>query len=77
MIFCLLYITLWLNATKAADAAWYDLELLKNLSLYEQVDKTVASRGLKIFENQFWYLTEELAPFSLFSSKVPDAENKK
>ena len=38
--------------------------------------KVVSQAALKKLQNHMWYLGSEMAPLSLFSSKVSDKENK-
>lgn len=43
-----------------------DLQLLKDLEAYKEIDAAVASVTYKVF----WYLNAELVPLELFSSNI-------
>ena len=76
-IFTVFYILPWLNAPSAPDASFNDLQFFKDIHLFgETINKKLAVRVHEIFQNQFWYLTEELVPFSLFSNKISNEEKK-
>ena len=72
----LLYVKAWLSATSAADAPGNDLDMWIDLSWYKEVDSDDATVALNALNRHFWYLTEEIAPFSLFSDHVTDNEKR-
>jgi hypothetical protein len=62
---CLYYIKPWLLAGYASEAPTQDIKLINNL--YDEVDLAdIAHETLKCFQNQAWYLCEELIPLCLF-----------
>ncbi|CAK6965885.1 uncharacterized protein LOC117544294 [Scomber scombrus] len=61
-----IYAKWWLTCEKAVDAAWNDLTLYHRLQAYKAVDE-----AYKALERHRWYLTGEMLPLALFSSKVP------
>ena len=69
-VYC--YIPWWLTWPVPSHAPSNDLALLKALKGYETIDPVAANAALKAFSNHLWYLTEELAPLSLFCSSVDD-----
>ena len=71
----LIYSSWWLQCSVAIDAPWNDLQFFKNLLQYSQVSALISKSAVKAFERHLWYLTAEMVPLALFSSKVP-AEHK-
>lgn len=67
----LIYSIWWMNCSSVVDAPWHDLQFFQQLLSYETVDPLVAKSALKAFQKHQWYLTAEMVPFALFSSKVP------
>jgi hypothetical protein len=72
----LIYIRAWLSATSARDAPVNDLQLWNDLNKYSQVDPGVADAARTALQRHLWYVTEELAPFALFSPLVSDSDKK-
>ncbi|XP_010873297.2 uncharacterized protein LOC105013451 isoform X3 [Esox lucius] len=67
-----IYAKWWLTCEKAVDAAWNDLTLYHHLQAYKAVDEGIAASAIKALERHRWYLTGEMLPLALFSSKVPN-----
>ncbi len=67
-----IYAKWWLTCEKAVDAAWNDLTLYHHLQAYKAVDEGIAASVIKALERHRWYLTGEMLPLALFSSKVPN-----
>ncbi len=67
-----IYAKWWLTCEKAVDAAWNDLKLYHHLQAYKAVDEGIAASAIKALERHRWYLTGEMLPLALFSSKVPN-----
>jgi len=42
----------------------------------KNINKVVSQAALKKLQNHMWYLGSEMAPLSLFSSKISDDEKK-
>lgn len=64
----LFYTTRWLTAGNAADAPLNDLSMIQDVIKYKQIDPEVATVVLNKLERHQWYLTQEIVPFTLFSS---------
>ena len=73
----LIYCPWWSQSSCSVDAPWNDLVLYHNLLKYQQVNQVVAKSALKALDRHLWYLTAELVPLALFSSKVPSIERQK
>lgn len=72
----LIYIKRWNRCTSAVDAPVNDLQFLKDVNLYSEFDKEIATVALSSFESQLWYLSDELIVLSLFSDKVSIQEKR-
>ncbi|KAK5897617.1 hypothetical protein CesoFtcFv8_010664 [Champsocephalus esox] len=59
----------------AVDAAWNYLTLYHHLYAYKSVDEDIAASAIKALERHLWYLTGEMLPLALFSTKVPVGEH--
>jgi hypothetical protein len=68
MFLCLFYVPLWLKASSGADAPILDLQLFCEMTEYRSIDEEVANTVLAKINNHRWYLTQEIVPFTLFSS---------
>lgn len=66
----LVYTKHWLESPNGVDAPFNDLQLIKELKDFKDINKEVSVKASNILENHYWYLTEELAVFALFSNKV-------
>ena len=55
----------------AIYAPWNDLQLLQPLIRYESVSMDISKCAVKAFSRHLWYLTAEMVPLALFSTKVP------
>ena len=67
----LFYTSAWMKASIGADAPINDLHLFKDMISYRDIDYELANVVIDKMENHFWYLTEEVVPFALFS-KLPE-----
>lgn len=70
----LYYIPHWLTTSIGVDAPVNDLLFYKSLLKFKAEDEGIAAVAISALERHMWYLTEELVPLSLFSSKVSDHE---
>lgn len=68
MFLSLFYTSNWMKASIGADAPINDLQLVKDMIAYIDIDREVAQAVLQKLENHYWYLTEEIVPFALFST---------
>ena len=75
--FCIfIYSRWWMTCNSAADAPWNDLQLYQNLLRYEAVNSLIFKSAIRAFKLHLWYLTEEMVPLALFSSKVPSEQRR-
>lgn len=72
----LFYVKAWLSARSAADASVNDLQLWNDLIWYKRFDPAVAQAAMTALNRHLWYLTEEIAPFALFSTLLSDSKKK-
>ena len=70
------YCIWWLSSNKAIDAPWNDLKLFQALLKYEVVNREISQSATQALSRHLWYLTEEMIPLSLFSTKVPQLERQ-
>ena len=66
------YLPWWITATVPASAPCHDLNLIKSILQFKEINQRAAKGALKDIGNHIWYLTEELLPFSLFSNSVSE-----
>ena len=52
------------------------LELFHLLLQYKAVNPIASKSAVFAFQQHLWYLTEEMVPLALFSSKVPDDDRR-
>lgn len=67
----LIYVRYWFTCTKASDAAYNDLDFIKNMHEYLTISENVANVALAAISRHLWYIGGELVVLSLFSDKVP------
>ena len=72
----LFYAEHWFKATLAAEAPFMDLQMYKNMLQYKKYDSKIAVDVLKKLMGHTWYLNQEYAPLSLFSTHVSDREKE-
>ena len=65
-----IYLKHWTESSAAIHAPRMDLQLLKCLKEYENIDDVISKATLAKFSNHLWYLSEELAGFALFDPSV-------
>jgi len=70
----LVYSSWWITCNSAVDAPWNDSQLYKSLLQYKVMNSDVTPSALHAFKLHLWYLTAEMIPLALWSSKVPDTE---
>ena len=71
----LMYFKNWLACPIEVDVPFNYLKLFNELQDFKVINKEISERTSRIFKNHFWYLTKEIAVFSLFS-KSSDNETK-
>lgn len=74
MFVALIYTKFWNQSPNAADASFNDLQLMKELNVYRQIDDDIAESALVAIQRHLWYLSDELITLSLFSEKVSNDE---
>lgn len=67
----LIYTKHWNRCSNAVDAAFNDLQLMKELDEYVAIDEEIANIALAAHKRHLWYLSDELIVLALFSNKVP------
>ena len=72
----LIYSSWWMSCSSAVDAPYNDLKLYQALLKYEAVHEGVSRSAVHAFKLHLWYLTSEMVPLALWSSKVPDIEQR-
>lgn len=70
------YIKFWFSATNAIEAPRLDLECLKSLYEYRNINSDISEIGLKKFSNHLWYLSPENSALAFFDDNV-SLETKK
>jgi hypothetical protein len=71
------YFPWWITCSSAKDAPVNDCKFIAELLQYSQIDQQISASATKAFKSHLWYLTEELVPLALFSSKINDSEKEK
>ena len=72
----LVYVKHWLACPNGVNAPFNSLKLFNKLQDFKVINKEISERISRVFKNNFWYLTKEIAVFSLFSKKLSDNEKK-
>lgn len=70
MYVIVIYVKIWFPATLAAKAPSNDLQLLKDLINYREINIEVSKVAQKKMLNHLWYLTETTAPLAFFNKDV-------
>lgn len=66
-----IYAKYWFQAPSGWSAPRNDLQLLKDLKAYEEINQQIAKAAVKKILSHLWYLSEELVAFAFFDDKVP------
>lgn len=69
-----IYIRPWFDAEKPFKAARHDLQILKNLKLFRNVDENMANQVIKCYLDQLWYLNPKIVGLCLFDDEISVAE---
>ena len=67
----------WLECSSSVGAPFNDLMFIKDLKLYEKVNKGISTVGLKKISNHLWYLNEEASILAIFDKNVDIASKKR
>lgn len=70
----LIYVRFWNRANVLFDAPVNDLRMLQQLEKYRYIDGEVANVAIAALSRHLNYMSEELAPLSLFSNKLSTHE---
>jgi hypothetical protein len=65
------YASFWFEASKAAMAPLNDIELLKKLVKYRNINAEIAEISIKKFLNHLYYLNTETVGLALFDPRLP------
>jgi len=58
------------QAASAIYSPINDLQLLKDLKKYEEVNVMISKKAMKKFFSHLWYLSEELMAFAFFGQQL-------
>ena len=64
------YLEAWYNATLAIKAPNLDLQLMKKMYDYKNIDEQISTAALKKFQNHLWYLSSECSALSFFDKNI-------
>jgi hypothetical protein len=70
----LIYAPFFLNASMGVDAPFNDLNLYKQLFVFQLHDQVIGEKSLEVLGRHGWYLDQTTVPFALFSSKLSSEE---
>lgn len=71
-----LYVKNWFSSTVPTNAPNQDLNLLKDLYYYKDIDKDISNATMKKICGHLWYLTEEAVALSFFDKNIPINDKK-
>lgn len=60
----------------ASSAPYQDLNFLKDLIIYQSIDKSISEVTIKKMCGHLWYLTPEAAALSFFDPHLVDTKRK-
>ncbi|XP_063547373.1 uncharacterized protein LOC134754858 [Cydia strobilella] len=72
-----IYVKYWFEAPAGQCAPRNDLNLLKDLITFKNINLAMANVALKKVLGHLWYLSEELVSFAFFDDKLPIEVKKK
>lgn len=67
----------WMTCSGAVDAPFHDLMLYKKLLQYAAVSPVISTAATNAMNRHLWYLTAEMVPLALFSTKVNQEDKQK
>ena len=71
-----LYGKYFLQSSLTVSAPRLDIQFIKQLTMYQNIDRDISECVLKSVVRHLWYLTPELIPLALFDNAVSDDEKK-
>lgn len=72
-----IYVKYWNWCTNVFNAPVNDLNLLKDLEQYREVDANLANIAIDQFRNHLTYLSDEMVTLSIFSNQLNNCEKEK
>lgn len=72
-----IYVKYWFVTPSAVCAPRNDLQLLKDLKLYEAINELIAAVAIKKVLGHLWYISEELVALAFFDNQVSVSTKKK
>lgn len=66
-----LYIKVWFECVSAINEPHNDLQFLKDLKLYESINRSISKEAFAKFTHHLWYLSEETVGFAFFDDNIP------
>ena len=76
-VFVLVYIEAWFTAPSAMKAPRRDLNLMKVLQEYKNMNSKISQATSQKLQRHLWYLSEEIISLALFDDEVPLATKRK
>ena len=73
----LVYSSWWMTCSSVTDAPWNDLNLFHSILQYDMLNRDISVSAVRAFKRHLWYLTAEMVPLALWSSKVPAVERRR
>lgn len=73
----IIYVKAWFKAPCPISAPAQDLEFLKKLINYKNINTKISDATVSTFSRHLWYLTEKLAAMSFFDSSISLEVKKK
>lgn len=67
----MLYVEAWFTCPKAILAPNHDLQFLKKLYRYKDIDESISNVAVDKFSNHLWYLNAETTALSFFDDQIP------
>lgn len=73
----LLYVKIWFSSTNAITAPNQDLNFIKSVMKYSEIDLSVSNAVLRKLTKHLWYLAEENVALSFFDAEVTILEKQR
>ena len=72
-----LYVKAWFQAPSAICGPRIDLQFVKDIDSYKDINSTISGIAMKKFLGHLWYLSEELVALAFFDDNVPTDVKRK
>lgn len=72
-----IYLKYWYRSSNPSIAPIIDLNLIKDLIKFKEIDSIVAEEVLKTMKRHLWYLSETLVGLAFFDRTIDDEEKRK